>query len=53
MNDSLTLASASGSLRCERGPDEPLPAMAELEACIRLRERIKRPDRSSGTFPTS
>jgi sugar/nucleoside kinase (ribokinase family) len=52
IHDSLTLACASGSLQCERGPDEALPAMAELEACIQSRERIRHPDHPSGTSPS-
>jgi sugar/nucleoside kinase (ribokinase family) len=38
MTDSLTLASASGALRCERGHDEPMPTLDELRAFISSRE---------------
>ncbi|MGH3402046.1 MAG: carbohydrate kinase family protein [Streptosporangiaceae bacterium] len=43
MDDCLTLACASGALRCERAHSEPLPTLAELHAVIGSRERWSRP----------
>jgi sugar/nucleoside kinase (ribokinase family) len=40
MIDSLSLASASGALRCERAQHEPMPSLAELRAFMDSRERI-------------
>jgi sugar/nucleoside kinase (ribokinase family) len=40
MADSLTLASASGALRCERAHDEPLPTLPELRAVTASRGRL-------------
>jgi sugar/nucleoside kinase (ribokinase family) len=40
MADSLTLASASGALRCERSHQEPMPTLTELRAFIASRERL-------------
>jgi sugar/nucleoside kinase (ribokinase family) len=40
MEDCLTLACASGALRCERAHDEPMPTLAELHAVIGSRERL-------------
>jgi sugar/nucleoside kinase (ribokinase family) len=40
MIDSLTLASASGAMRCERAHHEPMPSLAELRAFMDSRERI-------------
>jgi sugar/nucleoside kinase (ribokinase family) len=39
MDDCLTLACASGALRCERAHHEPMPTLAELRAVIGSRER--------------
>lgn len=38
MSESLTLASASGSMRCERSHQAPLPTLTELRAFIASRE---------------
>ena len=43
MTDSLSLACASGALRCERAHHEPMPTLAELHAFMRSRERINLP----------
>jgi sugar/nucleoside kinase (ribokinase family) len=43
MDDCLTLACASGALRCERAHREPMPTLAELHAVIDSRERWSRP----------
>lgn len=43
MEDCLTLASASGALRCERAHHEPMPTLAELHAIIGSRDRIAMP----------
>jgi sugar/nucleoside kinase (ribokinase family) len=40
MDECLSLASASGALRCERAHHEPMPTLAELHAVIGLRERL-------------
>lgn len=40
MDDCLTLACASGALRCERAHREPMPTLAELHAVIGSRERL-------------
>jgi sugar/nucleoside kinase (ribokinase family) len=40
MEDCLTLACASGALRCERAHHEPMPTLAELHAIIGSRERL-------------
>jgi sugar/nucleoside kinase (ribokinase family) len=40
MEDSLTLASASGALRCERAHHEPMPTFDEVNAFIGTRERV-------------
>jgi sugar/nucleoside kinase (ribokinase family) len=39
MPDCLDLAAASGALRCERGHDEPMPDLGELQALTQGRER--------------
>jgi sugar/nucleoside kinase (ribokinase family) len=38
MADSLTLASASGALRCERSHQEPMPTLTELRSFVESRE---------------
>ncbi len=43
MEDCLTLACASGALRCERAHHEPMPTLAELQAVIGSRERLVLP----------
>lgn len=43
MEDCLTLACASGALRCERAHHEPMPTLAELYAVIGSRERLVLP----------
>lgn len=43
MEDCLTLACASGALRCERAHHEPMPTLAELHAVIGSRERLVLP----------
>jgi sugar/nucleoside kinase (ribokinase family) len=43
MEDCLTLACASGALRCERAHHEPMPTLAELDAVIGSRERLVLP----------
>jgi sugar/nucleoside kinase (ribokinase family) len=43
MAESLTLACASGAVRCERAHHEPMPTLAELRALISSRERIGMP----------
>jgi sugar/nucleoside kinase (ribokinase family) len=43
MEDCLTLACASGALRCERAHHEPMPTLAELHAVIGSRERLALP----------
>jgi sugar/nucleoside kinase (ribokinase family) len=43
MRDCLDLAAASGALRCERGHDEPMPGLGELQALIQGRERVMAP----------
>jgi len=43
MEDCLTLACASGALRCERAHHEPMPTLAELGAVIGSRERLVLP----------
>jgi sugar/nucleoside kinase (ribokinase family) len=40
MEDCLTLACASGALRCERAHHEPMPTLAELHAVVGSRERL-------------
>jgi sugar/nucleoside kinase (ribokinase family) len=40
MDDCLTLACASGALRCERAHHEPMPTLAELHAVMAERERV-------------
>jgi sugar/nucleoside kinase (ribokinase family) len=40
MDDCLTLACASGALRCESAHHEPMPTLAELHAVIGSRERL-------------
>ena len=40
MDDSLSLACASGALRCERAHHEPIPTLAELHAFIGSHKRI-------------
>ena len=40
MEDCLTLACASGALRCERAHHEPLPTLSELHSVIGSRERL-------------
>ena len=40
MADSMSLASASGALRCERAAHEPMPTLAELRAFVASRERV-------------
>jgi fructose-1-phosphate kinase PfkB-like protein len=40
MTDSLSLACASGALRCERGPDEPMATLADLHVVMGSRERV-------------
>jgi sugar/nucleoside kinase (ribokinase family) len=42
MSDSLSLAIASGALRCERTHDQPMPTLAELREAIRSRKQIAR-----------
>jgi sugar/nucleoside kinase (ribokinase family) len=43
MDECLTLACASGALRCECSHDEPMPTLAELRTVIGSRERTSRP----------
>jgi sugar/nucleoside kinase (ribokinase family) len=43
MDDCLTLACASGALRCERTHSEAMPTLAELRAVIDSRKRWSRP----------
>jgi sugar/nucleoside kinase (ribokinase family) len=43
MTDTLTLASASGALRCERAHDQPMPSLAELRAFMSTRDRLPVP----------
>ncbi len=43
MEDCLTVACASGALRCERAHHEPMPMLAELDAVIGSRERLVLP----------
>ena len=43
MEDCLTLACASGALRCERAHHEPMPTLAELHAVIGSRDRLVLP----------
>jgi sugar/nucleoside kinase (ribokinase family) len=43
MEDCLTLACASGALRCERAHHEPMPTLADLHAVIGSRERMVLP----------
>ncbi len=43
MEDCLTLACASGALRCERAHHEPMPTLADLHAVIGSRERLVLP----------
>jgi len=43
MEDCLTLACASGALRCERAHHEAMPTLAELHAIIGSRDRIAIP----------
>jgi sugar/nucleoside kinase (ribokinase family) len=43
MTDSLSLASASGALRCERAHHEPMPTLEQLQAFIGSRERASVP----------
>jgi hypothetical protein len=43
MGDCLTLACASGALRCERTHSEAMPTLAELRAVIDSRKRWSRP----------
>jgi sugar/nucleoside kinase (ribokinase family) len=43
MSQSLTLACASGALRCERAHDQPMPTLAELRTFIGSRERTSVP----------
>jgi|SRR5437870_7771703 len=49
----LSEARKGGCLRCERGHDEPLPTLAELEASVRLRERVSPPNQPPRTAPTA
>jgi sugar/nucleoside kinase (ribokinase family) len=43
MDDSLSLACASGAFRCERFHHELMPTLTELHAFMRTRERIRLP----------
>lgn len=43
MENCLTLACASGALRCERAHHEPMPTLADLHAVIGSRERLVLP----------
>jgi sugar/nucleoside kinase (ribokinase family) len=42
-DECLSLACASGALRCERAHHEPLPTLAELRSVIGSRERLAKP----------
>jgi sugar/nucleoside kinase (ribokinase family) len=43
MADSLSLACASGALRCERAHDQPMPTLPELQAVITSHEHVSIP----------